>query len=365
MKTHKVLFMLAIGLLPLLAGCPDRKSVITKVNSDGSCDRAVGYFKIDEYDGVDSVIHDLPVPVDSSWKLVPVNDTMAVLTRNFEDIAALNSLYQEDVSALGRARRSVGLNRDFRWFFTVYKYSERYTGIMKDIPMTNYLSEQEFEAFMMDNSEDHPLMAGLDEKAQESLLVNIEERVGYWFHDYLYTLAFDDIVQLGDSAGLLSKERNNLNEIKNVIEQEIDEDEGQLIRFDLDDQMEFSELALMIAEKLSLDSAKSTSLASLVSKAGLDDKYEDELLFGFMEEYDHLVIMPGLVVETNAESIQTDTLFWNISMAKYLDRDYVIYAESRVTNSWAYIVSAVIVVLAFMLPYFAYRRKRQNMKGSY
>ena len=254
MKTYKLLFMSIILALPFLAGCPKKKSVVTTINKDGSCVRKIGYFDPRNFEGIDSVIHQLPVPVDQSWSMEVVNDSTALLVKSFESVEALNAMYDSDASTLSASRRKAELKKEFKWFYTAFKYSETYGGVLTEIPLKNYLQENEIEAFKSNDSEKYLEKFIPDRKSRGSLSDNIEERAGFWLHDHIYAMAFDDIMQLVDSLQLLDIQRFNLAEIKDTVRQQIEALDKQIISFDFDDSMDFVELAGLIGTNLQLDS---------------------------------------------------------------------------------------------------------------
>jgi hypothetical protein len=62
------------------------------------------------------------------------------------------------------------------------------------------------------------------------------------------------------------------------------------------------------------------------------------------------VAMPGIVVRTNSPLIEGSTLIWKFDGEQYGLGDYVMEAESRVENLWAFgIAGAVAVVLAGLI----------------
>lgn len=360
MKTYRLLFALCICTLPFLAGCPDKKSVITTINKDGSCERKIGYFDPREFEGIDSAIQELPVPVDHSWNLEVVNDSTAVLVKSFESVEAMNAMYALDASTLNMAQRKAELKKEFKWFYTAFKYSETYGGVLTEIPLKNYLQEKEIEAFKSNDSQKYLEKFITDHKSRKSLSDNIEERAGYWLHDHNYIMAFNDIVSMADSLQLIDKHNLNIQAVRDTVKQQIEELEKQIISFDFNYQMDFAALAGLIGTSLQLDSIAIDGLKQHVVNADFEEKYEEQILFGFASDYDHMVIMPGLLMDTNAETVGGDTLKWDLTFIKYLDSDYVMYAESRLTNTWAYIVSVLIVLLAAIIPFLGKLRARMR-----
>lgn len=355
MKKYRILFIIGIALLPLLSGCPDTKTVTTTINKDGSCIRTIGDFDPLEFKGIDSVKHNIPIPVDQSWELVNINDTTAVLRKQFESVDEINGLYTNDHSALNMHTRDVELVKKFRWFHTLFQYRETYDASITHIPITNYMSTAEAEVFKSEDSEKHPLLKNLDKKAQNSLSDNIEERFGLWWHDNIYSMAFDDILEIADSLGLLNQQNINIDEVKDTIKYEIDQGEKQLMTFE-DDQLGPVDIARLIGKEMDFDSVSMTNLTQVVSSLNLDEVYENEILGGFGDEYDNQIIMPGVLTDTNAEILNSDTLVWHVGPIKFIDSDFVMFAESKVTNHWAYLVSGFILAIALIIPFL--RKKK-------
>jgi hypothetical protein len=350
MKASRFLIVVVISILPLLCGCPDTKKVTTTIHKDGRTVRSVGDFDPRSFKGVDSVKHELPVPVDQSWELYSINDSSAVLRKEFNSVDELNELYSFDESELGEYQRNVVLEKKFRWFHTSMIYKETYNGLLEEIPLTDYLSEQEIECFKMEHPEDHPLLADMESKAMESLMDNIDERLGLWLNDNIFSMAFDDIVDIGDSLNILNKESLEGANLKDTIEVQWQISDRDFILFS-EDEMEMIELVEMIGNRLELDTMQLLEFKAAVKSAYLDDKYENQLFADLGHEHYNQVIMPGQLIDTNAEKIQGDTLVWQMNSMKFIDSDYIMYAESRLTNLWAYIVSGIILVIAIIIPF--------------
>ena len=355
MKKYRFLFLIGIALLPLLAGCPDTKSVTTMINRDGSCIRTIGDFDPEDFNGIDSVKHDIPIPVDRSWELVNINDTTAVLKREFESVIELNALYTSDESELKMYKRKVELDKKFRWFHTVFQYRETYDGLLTEIPITNYMSKEEAEVFKSDDSKDHTLLANLDKRAQDLLTDNIEERFGLWLNDNIYSMAFDDILGISDSLGLIDIAEKEAKELKDTIKYIIDKEDKYLMTFD-DNQMDLVDVASLVGIEIGLDSTSISILTKAVTLSRLDEQYENWLLADIANGHNNQVVLPGQLVDTNAELVEGDTLVWHMNSIKFINADYTMFAESRVTNNWAYILSGFILTIALIIPFL--RKKK-------
>lgn len=357
-----LLFIVSIAGLTFLFGCPERKTVTTEINRDGSCTRTIGSFDPRNFKGIDSVLHNLPIPVDQSWNLETINDSTAVLTKEFKSVSDLNALYSADESELNVYKRKVELTKNFRWFHTVFQYRETYEGVLTEIPLANYMSEAEAETFKSENSEDQPLLANLEPKARESLVDNIEERFSFWLHDNIYSMAFDDIIEVIDSLKLIEKQMINVAQVKDTVKHQIEKDGKQMITFDFGDELTMPELAEIIGVEMGIDSIALLELGEALYSFNLDEKYEDEIFAGLTDDYDNELLMPGLLTDTNAELLKGDTLSWDVDVIKFMDSDYVMFAESKVTNRWAYMLSGFIILIAVIIPFLRKRRKQARVE---
>ena len=218
------------------------------------------------------------------------------------------------------------------------------------------MSKDEAELFKMPDTDEHPLIQNMESKAKESLMDNIEERFEFWLFDNIYLMGFNDIIRISDSLKLSNTSGIDLTSVRDSVKNIIDKKAKKIISFNSDDELEFHELAAIVGEQLELDSIAKEQLVEHVRGAKLDEKYEDEILVGFTDDYNNLVIMPGQLTDTNAESLNSDTLMWDVNPIKFIDSDYVMFAESKVTNDWAYLVSGFILAIAIIIPFLSRKK---------
>jgi hypothetical protein len=68
-----------------------------------------------------------------------------------------------------------------------------------------------------------------------------------------------------------------------------------------------------------------------------------------MAEYNVEVEMPGLITATNSTQLVGNTVSWNIHSLSFYFDDFEMYVESRVINSWAFIVAGVVLLFLLVL----------------
>ncbi len=76
----------------------------------------------------------------------------------------------------------------------------------------------------------------------------------------------------------------------------------------------------------------------------------------FEKEFAYKLILPGKIIQPNNAIVQGDTLVWKLSAYRLIPADYVIEAQSRKANIWAFLLTGVIVLLA--VGSFLWRPKR-------
>ncbi len=114
---------------------------------------------------------------------------------------------------------------------------------------------------------------------------------------------------------------------------------------------------------LQLDEIKQAGLELL--KQALEERYYSPMDSIFTELSDEArithdladdvfefrVILPGEVLDTNADTTRGDTMIWNVNLQNYLDGDYTLEAKSRVIYPWRYriLIALVVVLVLFLL----------------
>lgn len=76
-------------------------------------------------------------------------------------------------------------------------------------------------------------------------------------------------------------------------------------------------------------------------------------------KYKFIIHLPGTMVDSNADSVSGNTVFWAPSSIKFLLRDYTMYATSRTPNYAIWILSAAIVLLTLFAFAGDFIRKRK------
>jgi hypothetical protein len=65
-------------------------------------------------------------------------------------------------------------------------------------------------------------------------------------------------------------------------------------------------------------------------------------------DYRNEVVMPGVVIATNANKLEGSEARWTIKARQFFLQDYHMWVTSRVKNRWAYIVTVVFGLFLFV-----------------
>ena len=64
-----------------------------------------------------------------------------------------------------------------------------------------------------------------------------------------------------------------------------------------------------------------------------------------LNDYTNEVIMPGLILDTNAKDVEGNSVQWKFDYNRFLWEDYTMWVESRVVNRWAMILTGILCMI--------------------
>ena len=330
MKRIKFKYSLVLLLLVVSCGGPDAL-VINHVNNDGSIDRKI----ILTWDKSDFDLESCQVPIDSTWTLhnsvevSPKGDTTWVLTaeKHFNSVEEINSDYNSYSGTNANMRREANFTKSFRWFNTVYYFSETIEGALDGYLPEDYFTDEELNLFYMPDGMVDELKSGGDSLRIIELSDSLEAKSEAWIGLNLVVAT--------------------INEIEIYIEKGYDGD------FDIDS---FRENKVEIATRLMLEEGDQFTLIDSVFGAGFyeNNKILLDTSIAAMEEKFEVALdadsyllqasMPGELILTNGYIDNKSIVMWKVDGESFLAGDYVMWAESKEVNRWAWIVT-----IAFLL----------------
>jgi hypothetical protein len=332
------------------AGCLEIETKTT-VNTDGTFVRSID-FKDEDTTKSDNEM--ALFETDSSWTSVRhrLNDTSRVrtMTRVFSS--------SDDLAKALRGTRGktlevrVGFDRKFRWFTTEYVYSETLLcfNLVRAVPLTQYMTPAEMEFWLAhENSNGKEVFRSVE----DSLAFDRIDKIGpEWdtrnkFEGF-FTLFTKGVEKLND-PGLTAK-------IVIAAKESLYSHCGPILgkSADVSDTL-----------KEEMQRVLGTPIVNRVFDTNIDGFQELERQMKFsldmmaMPYKKASIVMPGLITATNAESIEGSQLGWRDFMARLYVGDFTMWAQSRVVNWWAVVVTGIVVILLTVLIIVGAFRRRQ------
>lgn len=322
MSIHsKYRFITFIVLILLTAsGCKKEKKTTTKINSDGSCVRTV------VINPVSDTSSSFPIPTDKSWanRLEGDTEKVYVASKRFDDVNQINNEYRR----AGKVGVDLKFEKKFRWFFTYFSYQETYMPCfqIQRIPIEAFLTKEESAKF-----ENGDTSKALKKRMDEFFMANI--------YDEFYSQLTDSVESLHDpslpvTVFIAKKNEIDFNEVKH----------------DTKDIVNYLEkvLGLKLRDKLErqidgINNAVEAKVQFMIDAGG---------------DYINEVEMPGIILNTNANTVEGNKVIWHFNEDKFTFINYTMIVESRIANPWAtYATGGILIVLVGLLILPQMRRK--------
>lgn len=387
MKTPTRILIL-IAAVSALTSCIKPDNMLTVINSDGSC-----YKEFSNNAGSDFILgnnlteqNNFPVSVDSTWKISwkledstkistefplrqsamdsivasmpdekdpktskiqkkkPVFDV--VIRKDFKSVEEMGTNFKlRESHEWSKMKVKYSLDKKFRWFYTYYTYKETYPKIETNFktPIDSFMTKEEATYWFTGEPNIFKGMNGIEIR---EAVGSIENKYNQWFGKNLWDNEFDILLSNFDLMETAPVSKDSLSRAKETIF-------NAKVKSDKDFNM----------EKLLNDYFKTKAFSIYwKNKESLLKKYEDnfdkqEFVALFTKEFNYKLCMPGRVTPKENVVMQGDTLSWKLTAYRMVYNDYVIEAESRKANVWAFILSGLIVVLA--IGSFWYKPKRK------
>lgn len=334
-------------IMMIMSSCdrPDAL-VINIVREDGSLTRKI----ILTHSKNEFELDDCQVPVDSTWNITrdydisDKGDTTYTLTavRDFNSVQDLNTMYDSYGGANEGMSRRAEFRKKFRWFNTHFYFNEHVDRAIDGIKPRDFFNDEELNYFYMPEKLVELAKEGPDSShIKETILEPLEERKERWIgaslarafvNKFVDTVSANPEIQI-DTSRLRQKE---------------DEITASLLFDDMEDRQ---------------------FIDSLLGPGFYEDHKElnDTLVSELEEEFSVALetasyllqtIMPGELIATNGYIDEDANILWEVKGEIILSSDYNMWAESRVRNTWAWIVTGLFLV--FVITGFVIRKMKKR-----
>ena len=350
MRTNTLSPILAVCIVGFLflSGCLDITST-SRVNSNGSIVRTITFTG----DSAEVYAGNFPVDLDSSWSKSitrsPEKDKIVTLTasRTFQNVEEMNSVLKGTFGKTLQYRFE--LDKSFRWFFTVYKYRE--TNIPFDqftaLPMTDFVSSAELDwmtKMMLPGDTTKELTTRGDSLAFDSIMPRIQEAESRNRFEAVYSAFLDGVRTLNNPALTPA--------IVGPLKDSLYKRSAKAI-----DKRNIDTLRIVFTNVLRNSLVEKAWQANAAGFNEIKRKIEFEQRTN-SHKYVTQVIMPGIIMGTNARKIEGNTATWQDFKDYARHLEYTMWVESREVNWWGVVIAAVVVVALVALLVASMLRKR-------
>ncbi len=339
--------MMCIMMLFSSCGGPDAL-LINMVRNDGSVKRKLilTYHK-DEFD-----LSDCQVPVDSTWSITKSydvsekGDTTYSLTaeKEFESVDMINKLYDEYEGSNPLMKREAGFSKKFRWFNTVYSYTETVERALRGIEPEAFFSEQELDYFYMPEKLINALLEGPDStRIQETMINPLDKKSEEWFSKSLVRAFIFKVVDTVSANPGIKVDTSKL--------------------FEKEEELSYSMFEEMKEQEV-VDSLLGKGFYqnnSILVDTLLSDVENEFLVALETDSYLVQTFMPGELTSTNAYIDADGNILWEVKGEVFLSADYNMWVESSSTNLWAWIITgAFLLFVVSGLAVRVFKRRRSE-----
>ena len=347
MKTVKLGGSLLIAAA-LFSSCIDQSDVEmhTNINADGTCTRIVSYSDVMPQEMRDTLWtdsarrHAEPVPeclriTGYSYTSTTVGrgDTVTTtLIHNYDNVEEMSS----DVPVVlnGQQLQAAStFEKRFRWFYTDYTFTEVFSSIADNflLPIDDYVDDDVASFWFTGQPE---MLQGLSGAEMAEQITPMESAVANWLNDNIFQLNFDYIVSHYDSVVNPPVTKEQFVAQRDAFKEFV---------------MKSGDILAADHQKLFKDFFHSNAYGFFFEDTPSSKALENEnvkLLNVFNLTVPYTLTMPGRITDAGTGICQNDTVFYSLTGERLIPHDYTITASSRVNHVWAYIITALVVVLA-------------------
>ncbi|MCU0378320.1 MAG: hypothetical protein MUC78_08670 [Bacteroidales bacterium] len=320
-------------LLPLLfvISCNGPETTVTNfVYRDGTVLRRVE-MQNTEYKFGQNVMR---VPVDSTWttndsiSISPDGDTTWYVTAEkiFDSAEAINESYLSDSGSNRGIPRSVAFKREFKWFTTTFYFSEKCSKTMiYGYPKEDYLSNEEIEFMMLPKKIMVAKLTGPDSTAYHAMKDSLDHKRDLWTTKSFISDWIEEAGRLCEASGKDSLTTEILRLHENAFNEIIEPDRNMS-----------NNCIPILGEKICSRFSPELDTAQNVVMERLNPSI-------FFEDYTLQIVMPAKVIKTNGYLISGGELAWPVTGDHFLTSDYIMFAEARIINYWAIILTLIFL----------------------
>lgn len=341
MKTKSLKVSIAF-ILVMIVSCDEPETVVTDiVHPDGSITRRIEMKNIQK----NFEVSDMQVPFDSTWT---VRDSVEILTDDaepdldtiwvkraeklFRSVEELNQSYLADSSGNRDSRRKTEFKRTFKWFNTEYRFAEIIEKRLKNgYPLSDFLNEEELQWYYSPDAITEEKRNGPDSLKFRTLDDSISKKTDRWALSCMaseWSAEFASLTE-GKAGPDLSKES-------------LKDREAEFIKLIETSGKDFD--SLWNDGIILKDFIGEVNLQKFQSEANSAANMVAELIFFNFDDYTLRIVMPGELIGANGFADSTGIMQWPVKSEFFITEPYVMWAESKTPNKWAWVVTGLFLI---------------------
>ncbi len=344
----RLLFATAMIILGL-SSCNERNyRMITKINKNASVSREIYAHGDSSFLAGDSTHNPFLFNFESDWHLEKLNTTAentfrskkenVKISKTFQNIEETSSNVSFDPIFRSFVRPEESVKKQFRWFYTTYTY----TGIYKKldltkipVPIDKYMNKEEQKLWFQGVTDNLQGMNGIELKDN---LDNLENQFFTWISRNVYETSFSTIQHFIEISPDSPYTLSQLTGIKDslFVTNSVDIENTDF---------QTSDVCKMLDKYY-----KTNYFTDLYNgkKNIINEFYDKNYGWGnelFTTSIEFELIIPGEIMNANAGMVRQDTLTWKVDGMRLIADDYQLVAQSRITNTWAFIVTFILILI--------------------
>jgi len=324
-------------IIIMIASCDEPETVVTDIiHPDGTVTR-----KIEMKNSKNEFpVKSMKVPIDNTWK---IRDSLEIGKKGdttwvkraeklYATVDEINASYKNDSGANRETGRHAEFKKQFRWFTTDYVFSENIDSRLKfGYPIASFLNKDELNYFYSPSKIKEEKLNSADSLKYKAIFDTINKKTDTWTFKSL-------ISEWIGQFDLLAPGRTE----KELTTQALKAREDEFVRSLEKYSHNFDSLwksGTVLNDYFGETIAKKyrqqfDSSMSIVEKIGLGD----------FKDYSLKIIMPGKLTGTNGFMDSSHVLLWPVKSDYFFTEPYSMWAESKITNTWAWIITGLFLV---------------------
>jgi hypothetical protein len=360
-KFHRnIALVLSLALLLMLSGCDHNVTIGTTVYEDGSLDRTVALYDADSnavstnFMGV-SEVRGWAASAEPKSKHGEKDDKdkkfNLTFTKHFVSVDDANNAMNGEADTTFHILST--FEKTNRWFYTYIEYSDRYRSLDRftTVPQENYFTKEDYEFIDRLPADGEPI-----NKADKLYFDRLNEKI---FDMYgartIFEELYNHLLLTMKEYDVASRWTDSLTRRKEEFYQMLFGGSGKMEDYTGPD----TDGLLLVVDHLKIP-LPNAAREAVRKKSHQMDRRLNFISEAYSAKYRHSITMPWTVIESNADSVKNNQLFWNPPVIKFLLKDYTMTARARKMNVWAVALSAAVVVLTLGL--FFFRSKRPQTR---